>query len=83
MKQPPLAIPLKGSTTITFSLLGSVDGIKLTGFKSSVDVEILRGKPTYENVLKAPFLNAIDIYMVSSVAQKNYKTKELHTIYFI
>jgi hypothetical protein len=43
-------------------LLGSVDGIKLTGFKSSVDVEILRGKPTYENVLKASFLNAIDIY---------------------
>ncbi len=62
MKQPLFAIPLKGSTMITFSLVGSVDGIKWTGFKSSVDVEILRGKPTYENVLKASFLNAIDIY---------------------
>ncbi len=62
MKQPLFAIPLKGSTMITFSLVGSVDGIKWTGFKSSVDVEILRGKPMYENVLKAPFLNAIDIY---------------------
>lgn len=62
MKQPPFAIALKGSTMITFSLVGSVDGSKWTGFKSSVDVEILRGKPTYENVLKAPFLNAIDIY---------------------